>query len=197
MRVASFFTTIALGYVVQGRTLNLVGRTDTWSIGQTDQGITNLCDTSTFKPETSSELPLAEDCEKLVDNLNSHKTRIFFFWNKAMGKAVNDDGSYLSFAPVGTCAFAAMVSDDGTAHTAISWGDAANIIRDSIHDHSTNGGKQVRTSGSMQCAANLVKDGGIWQNWDPTKTGKRTVSWQIYKPGDNSVKIAETAVPYG
>ncbi|KAJ8130451.1 hypothetical protein O1611_g3181 [Lasiodiplodia mahajangana] len=195
MRVASFFTTIALGYVVQGRTLNLVGRDDnTWGLGQTDLGTTNLCDTSTFKPETSSELPLAEDCEKLVDNLSSHKTHLWFFYNSGKGKPV-DDGSYWSFSQVGTCAFAAKVSDDGTAHTAISWGDAANIVRDSIHNHSTNGGKQVRTSGSMQCAATTDKC-GICLKWDPSKTGKRTISWQVYKPGDNSVKISETATAF-
>ncbi|KAI0445139.1 hypothetical protein F4803DRAFT_571944 [Xylaria telfairii] len=191
MRVASFLTTIALGRVVQGRALNLVGRDDTWGLGQVDLGTTDLCGTSTFNPETSSELPLVEDCEKLFENLSSNKTHLWFFYMEGRKKPV-DDSSW-SLSQVGTCSIAAKVLDDGTAQTAISWGDAADLVRDSIDHHSTSDGKQVRTSGSMECAATTDK-AGIYRKWDPTKTGKRTVLWQIYKPGDNSVKIEQTAI---
>ncbi|KAI0871308.1 hypothetical protein GGS24DRAFT_509970 [Hypoxylon argillaceum] len=194
MRVVSFFTTIALGYVVQGRALNLVAKDDsTWGLGETDLGIkyTDLCGPSTFNPETSSELPLVEDCEKLFTTLNSHKTHLWFFYMTVEGKPAGN--SYWSLLQVGTCAFAGKVSNDDTAKTAISWGDAADLIRDSIDHHSTGDGKQVRTSGGLDCAATSDED-GISLKWDPSKTGKRQISWQVYKPGDKGVNIGQTAV---
>ncbi|KAI1120613.1 hypothetical protein F5Y10DRAFT_272885 [Nemania abortiva] len=185
MRITSYFTTIALGFVVQDLPLARAAGKTAWALGTVGQYQANNCGDSTFNVEKSSVLPLKKDCEDMFQHFNDGRTGATSFLVRGGGDqtANNDDSHYWAFGGSGTCAFGVKASGDGPI--VMSYGDTADLIRDSIDHHST--GDYVRTSGDVECTgtpdivAQLV-------NGKKKEESPQKVSWQIYNPADKSLK---------
>ncbi|KAI1146345.1 hypothetical protein F4825DRAFT_440963 [Nemania diffusa] len=181
MRITSSFTTLALGFVARA-----AGEW-AWALGTVGYFQANNCGDSSFNIEKSSESPLKADCEGLFKWFNDDRggaTQFFVRDNGEAQTAANDDSHYFEIGLWGTCGLAAMAIDGGADPVVISYGDTADIVRDAIDHHST--GDNVRVSGEMECTGTP----DIIKVLDPGKQVRaQKVSWQIYKPGDNSLKV--------
>ncbi|KAI0102621.1 hypothetical protein GGR51DRAFT_526407 [Nemania sp. FL0031] len=198
MRITSSFATMVLGFVVQD--LAPVRAADPskpgrWCSGIIGIDLPNACGDSTFNIEKSSELPLKADCEKLVNGVAWGRDDAIFFARAPTPQTPEyDDSFYILILGNDTCGFAAQVVNGGTAATAMSWGDIADLINDSISHHSTD--THVRTSGTVQCKASQAIVDAL-DKPNPEKAKPQTISWQLYNRADKSIKVTELFGEWG